>query len=86
MKYRSERKKTFRSFINKQWSILHSANKEKKKRRTRRSCWIKEWLIKRDSLNAYNTIFKEPHLNDQGYFRQYLRMNTEVYEVKFFKK
>ena len=47
---------------------------------------MKEWLIKRDSLNAYYTIFKEPHLNDQGYFRRYLRMNAEVYEVKFFKK
>ena len=56
--------------------------KKRKKRRTWRSCWMKEWLIKR----ACNTIFKELHLNDQEYFRRYLRMNTEVYEVKFFKK
>ena len=76
-KYGSEsKKKTFRSFINNQWSILHSTNKEKKKRRTRTSCWMKEWLIERDSLSAYNTIFKELHLNDQEYFRRYLRMNT----------
>ena len=59
--------------------------KKRKKRRTRRSCLMKEWFIKRDSLSAFNTIFKELHLNDQEYFRQYLRTNTEVCEVKFFK-
>ena len=58
-------------------------NKEKKKKCMRRSCWMKQWLIKRDSLSAYNTIFKELHLSDQEYFRRYLRMNTEVYEVKY---
>ena len=37
--------------------------KKRTKRRTRRSCWMKEWLIKRDSLNAHNnTIFKELYL------------------------
>ena len=29
--------------------------------RTRRSGWMKEWLIKRDSISANNTIFKELH-------------------------
>ena len=42
-----------------------------------------KWLIKRDSVSAYNTIFKELHLNDQENFLRYLRMNTEAYEVKF---
>ena len=54
--------------------------KKRKKRRTRSSCWIKEWLIKRDSLSAYNTIFKELHLSDQEYFRRHLRINTGVYK------
>ena len=44
---------------------------------------MKEWLIKRNTPSAYNTIFKELHLNDQEYFRQYLKINTEVYELKF---
>ena len=44
---------------------------------------MKEWLIKCDSLSAYNTIFKELHLNDQENFLRCLRMNTEAYEVKF---
>ena len=52
----------------------------KKRKKRRSSCWIKEWLIKRDSLSAYNTIFKELHLSDQEYFRRHLRMNTEVYK------
>ena len=57
--------------------------KNRKKKRKPRSCWVKEWLIKRDSLSACNTTFKEHHLSDQEYFRRYLRMNTEIYEVKF---
>lgn len=44
---------------------------------------MKEQLIKRDLISAYNAIFKELHLSNQEYFRQYLRMNTEIYKVKF---
>ena len=40
--------------------------KKRKKRRTRRSCWMKEWLIKRDSLSTYNTIFKELDTSDEN--------------------
>ena len=42
-----------------------------------------KWLIKRDSVSSYKTIFKELHLNDQENFLRYLRMNTEAYEVNF---
>ena len=31
--------------------------KIRKKGRTQRSCWMREWLIKRDSLSAYITPF-----------------------------
>ena len=57
--------------------------KNGKRKRKPRSCRVKEWLIKRHSLSAYSTIFKEIHLNDQEYFRRYLRMNTEENEGKF---
>ena len=43
---------------------------------------LDERIIKRDSLSAYNTTFKELHLNDREYFRRYLRMNTKVYDLK----
>ena len=54
-----------------------------KNRKKKRNCWLKNWLVKSDLLSAYNTIFKGFHPNDQEYCKQYLRRNTEVYEVKF---
>ena len=57
---------------------------KKKKQRKRRSCWVKEWLNRRNSLSAYQTILSELRLNDRESFRRYLRMNTEVYELKRF--
>ena len=57
---------------------------KRKRQRKRRSCWVKEWLNRRNSLSAYQTILSELRLNDAEYFRRYLRMNTEVYEVKRF--
>ena len=56
---------------------------KRKRQRKRRSCWVKEWLNRRNSLSAYQTILSELRLNDAEYFR-YLRINTEVYEVKPF--
>ena len=55
---------------------------KRKRQRKRQSCWLKEWLNRRNSLSTYQTISSELQLNDAEYFRQYLRMNTEVYEVK----
>ena len=55
---------------------------KRKRQRKRRSCWVKEWLNRRNSLSAYQTILSELRLNDAEYFRRYLKMNTEVYEVK----
>ena len=57
---------------------------KKKKQRKRRSCWVKEWLNRRNSLSPYQTILSELRLNDRESFRRYLRMNTEVYELKRF--
>ena len=55
---------------------------KRKRQRKRRSCWVKEWLNRRNSLSAYQTILSELRLNDAEYFRRYLKMNTEVYKVK----
>ena len=57
---------------------------KRKRQRKRRSYWVKEWLNRRNSLSAYQTILSELRLNDAENFRRYLRMNTEVYEVKRF--
>ena len=42
---------------------------------------MKEWLIKCDSLSAYNTIFKELHLNDQEYLREVFQEVNHNHEV-----
>ena len=55
---------------------------KRKRQRKRRSCRVKECLKRRNSLNAYQTILSELRLNDAEYFKRYLKMNTEVYEVK----
>ena len=43
---------------------------------------MKEWLVKRDSLSAYNTIFKELYLNDQEYFKRYRSSSLLYINVK----
>ena len=55
---------------------------KRKRQKKRRSCWVNEWLNRRNSLNAYQTILSERRLNDAEYFRRYLKMNTELCEVK----
>ena len=57
---------------------------KRKTQRKRRSCWLKEWLNRPNLLSTYQTILSELRLNDAEYFRRYLRMNTDVYEVKRF--
>ena len=57
---------------------------KRKRQRKRRSCWVKEWFNRHNSLSAYKTILSELRQNNAEYFRRYLRMNTEVYEVKRF--
>ena len=57
---------------------------KRKRQRKRRSCWVKEWLNRCNLLSVYQTILSELRLRDAEYFRRYLRMNTEVYEVKRF--
>ena len=57
---------------------------KKKRQRKRRSSWVKEWLNRCNSLSPYQTILSELRLNDRESFRRYLRVNTEVYELKRF--
>ena len=70
-------------FLNNAFYFMNNFLK-KKRQRKRRSCWVKEWLSRRNSLSPYQTILSELRLNDRESFRRYLRMNTEVYELKRF--
>ena len=51
--------------------------KQKRKRRI----WVKEWLKKRETLGAYNTIIAELQLQDRYSYIRYLRMNCETFGV-----
>ena len=57
---------------------------KRKRQRKDRSCWVKEWLNSHNSLSTYQKILSELRLNDAEYFRRYLRMNTEEFDVKRF--
>ena len=79
-----ERRKTLSLILLNNGFYFMNTFLKRKRQRKRRSCWIKEWLNRRNSLSAYQTILSELRLNDAEYFRRYLRMNTEVYKVKRF--
>ena len=55
---------------------------KKVKKRKKRSVWMKPWLKNRLRTSAYQNIFEELRLKDSEEFRQYLRMNTETYQVQ----
>ena len=52
------------------------------KKRNRKK-WMKDWLLERDSKDAYSNILQELRLRDHENFRKYLRMNTTTFEVIF---
>ena len=49
------------------------------KKRKRKKNWVTEWLRKRNTLGAYNTIISEFQLQDRYSYRKYLRMNCEIH-------
>ena len=52
-----------------------------KTRKRKRKCWMKDYFRERDQYGAYKLTLEELRLNDPYSFRQYLRMNTHVYEI-----
>ena len=69
--------------LNNGFYLMNNFLKRKRQRKCQ-SCWVKQWLNKRNSLSAYQTILSELRLNDAEYFRRYVRINTEVYKVRRF--
>jgi len=57
--------------------VIESTNTKKRKRK----CWVKDYFRERDEYGAYKLTLQELRLKDPYSFRQYLRMNTYVYEV-----
>ena len=51
-------------------------------KRKRPKMWVKEWLHRRETLEAYNTIVSEFQLQDRYSYQRYLKMNCETFEVR----
>ena len=52
------------------------------KKRKKCTVWVKEWLRRRNTRGAYNTIVSELQLQDRYSYRRYLRMNCETFGVR----
>lgn len=59
--------------------MLH-VKKERKRRKRRRSCWVREWIKRRNELGACNTLLHELIMEDAPQFRNFLRMGAEDIE------
>lgn len=62
--------------------LLAAASKcLKKRKRRKRTVWVKDWLLQRESKGAFNQIFEELRVGDPASFQNYVRMNAETFEV-----
>ena len=63
--------------------LLGSAHQiERKERRKKRSVWVKDWLMERERLGAYNALLVDlPKIAHRDYQR-FMRMNEETFQVK----
>ena len=62
--------------------LLAAASKHfKTRKRRKRTVWVKDWLLQRESKGAFNQIFVELRMGDPTSFQNYVRMNAETFEV-----
>ena len=58
--------------------LLAAASKcLKKRKRRKRTVWVKDWLLQRESKGAFNQIFEELRVGDPASFQNYVRMNAQ---------
>ena len=55
-----------------------------KRRKRKRKYWVSDYFRERDQYGAYKLTLEQLRLNDPFSFWRYLRINTHVYEVRFF--
>ena len=60
-------------------SICKNMNSVKKKKRKKRSCWVKPWFSRRPTLGASNTLLAEWVSEDRMMFKNHLRMDEEKF-------
>ena len=55
-------------------------NKKKRKSRRRRSCWTRQWLLRRNMYGAYHCLLQELASEDVSSFRNFLRMEKPQFD------
>ena len=53
---------------------IHQKTKKKRKKRT---VWVKPWLSKRPKLGIFSCLLEEMRLEDKEGYKNYLRMSEE---------
>ena len=62
--------------------IAHNILKKRRKQRTKRNCWVRPWVQRRQELGACSTLTRELHIEDAQQFRNFVRMNaTQVQNI-----
>ena len=52
---------------------------QRKKKRVKRTIWVKQWLAAREQQSSYYNILQELRVQDAENYRKYLRMNVETF-------
>lgn len=54
--------------------VYHERHMKIKKRN--RSCWVREWILRRENYGAYNNLLNELRIEDAQQFRNFIRMSA----------
>lgn len=68
-----------RSLTNALWAIVLACAIKKKKNNKR--IWARQWLLRRQTLGSYQQIFRELATEDDGAFRNYMRLPVTVFHT-----
>jgi hypothetical protein len=55
--------------------LAHHLNNNNKKKRNR-TCWVKEWILRRDQYGAYTNLLNELRMEDPGQLKNFIRMSA----------
>ncbi|KAG8212646.1 hypothetical protein J437_LFUL018777 [Ladona fulva] len=50
------------------------------RKKRNRKCWVREWILRRDTHEAHNNLLKELKIEDSQQFRNFIRMSATGFE------
>lgn len=60
-------------------TLLHLEEEDARRRRNRRTCWVKPWIQSRPMLGQYERLMHELVNEAHGDFNRYLRMPPDMF-------